>query len=812
MKVQCSCGAKHAFEITPEMRTNPVRFVCPACGADASEFVDGLIRQELGQNATPGGRVISIQAMTETPVPAPSPGLQTRSDSQQTAAAGSASAPLRVRISAPEFSQPEIEAPEPGGPPRCLKHPGELAEEQCRVCSKPICPKCMELFGYVCSPLCKAKADSHGIQVPIYKGQRSLVQARLWRKTAWVGSTVAILAAGLIGFRVWHWFGSAPKEVYSIRFPEPVYSGQTLLAGEDQIIFLRGGTLSRHDMQQKKEIWSSYVLDKDEIKAEVASELKEAKDLIYKANNKTWENVPKMPDREKLAQSLEREAGAAMQLRIRGQNIWVFSARKLVRYDWNTGKSAQEVPLTSSEGALIARGDELLLMNDESGRPVVTSINLNTCDSRKIPMGRDEDAPKVVAGNKAVTAGGRSARGKNLAGLPTGTPGRDAAKVMDPAKVAAQAQHMSLPARIALPAVLANSWSQERALAELDVAPQAKTQSAAAAEKVAQLTVIPTMQGFLEFSARLLEQKAIMHSTMKAPPAKSVLDGPVNVTQSAEVANEILNEMQRSRGGDVVAEDVSRYSVTLRRVGAPETWTGEVIGVPSVIPLQTVTVLAANKVIIVFDQENKKLWQTTNNYNLSSDLSASDERSATYGQGPCVERLGTLYVFDEGVLSAFDLKSGNARWRVPSVGITGLFFDDQGMMYVNTTTGSPDSIKFSHQININQKTTSVVLKVNPANGKILWTASPGALVNYVSGEFIYTVQSYAPEEEEDNPYRPETGFETLPHMKIKRLNPQNGHEMWEHVQNRAPIDVQFEQNTIRLVFKKEVQVLKCLAW
>src|SRR5439155_8595926 len=170
MKVQCSCGAKHAFEITPEMRTNPVRFVCPACGADASEFVDGLIRQELGQNATPGGRVISVQAIAETTAPPSSPEVRIRSASPQTAAA--ASAPLRVRIGAPQFSQPEIDAPEPGAPPRCLKHPGELAEEQCRVCLKPICPKCMELFGYVCSPLCKAKADSHGIQVPIYKGQR----------------------------------------------------------------------------------------------------------------------------------------------------------------------------------------------------------------------------------------------------------------------------------------------------------------------------------------------------------------------------------------------------------------------------------------------------------------------------------------------------------------------------------------------------------------------------------------------------------------------------------------------------------------
>src|SRR6185295_12784101 len=124
---------------------------------------------------------------------------------------------------------------------------------------------------------------------------------------------------------------------------------------------------------------------------------------------------------------------------------------------------------------------------------------------------------------------------------------------------------------------------------------------------------------------------------------------------------------------------------------------------------------------IVLDKENKKLWQSTLNYNIADGLSTLEESSATYGQGPCVERTDTLYVFDQGVLTAFELKTGNARWRLPSVGISGLFFDDRGMMYVNSTTGSPESIKFSHQININQKSVSVVLKVNPASGKILWT-------------------------------------------------------------------------------------------
>ena len=72
------------------------------------------------------------------------------------------------------------------------------------------------------------------------------------------------------------------------------------------------------------------------------------------------------------------------------------------------------------------------------------------------------------------------------------------------------------------------------------------------------------------------------------------------------------------------------------------------------------------------------------------------------------------------------------------------------------------------------------------------------------------MQSFTPDEEEDNPYQQDSGL--LPHLSIKRLNPRNGHEMWEHYQQRAPVDVQFDKNTIRLVFKKEVQVLKCLSW
>src|SRR5205085_2920265 len=98
MKVQCSCGAKHRFEITPEMRTNPVRFICPACGVDASEFVDGLVRQELGQSASPAGRVIQVRALAEAPL---GPAVA-RSGPEIAMPPAASSGPLRVRITTPQ--------------------------------------------------------------------------------------------------------------------------------------------------------------------------------------------------------------------------------------------------------------------------------------------------------------------------------------------------------------------------------------------------------------------------------------------------------------------------------------------------------------------------------------------------------------------------------------------------------------------------------------------------------------------------------------------------------------------------------------
>ena len=74
MKIQCSCGAKYAFDVSPEMAKNPVRFVCPACGLDASDFVNNLVRQELGLAGPAAAAPAPVALPVAIPVqPAPQP-------------------------------------------------------------------------------------------------------------------------------------------------------------------------------------------------------------------------------------------------------------------------------------------------------------------------------------------------------------------------------------------------------------------------------------------------------------------------------------------------------------------------------------------------------------------------------------------------------------------------------------------------------------------------------------------------------------------------------------------------------------------
>jgi len=696
-----------------------------------------------------------------------------------------------------------------------VKNLGHLATEKCFICSKPICPKCMELFGYVCSPLCKAKADSHGIQIPVYQGQKSVVEARQWRKVVWVSSALGTVVAAFLGVWFWYaWFGCMPHPVFSVKFGERKYSGQSVLCGKDnqQIVFLHGGTLARYDIASKKQLWSAKLVDMKQFEKEAEDEIKSIHESNLRARDHGVQDLLRPPEKDKLMKDMERAAESELSLYVRGDKVWVASPGKLTRYDWDSGKATKELAVQSRYGGFISRGDELMMIDSPSRRPIVTHINLQTDECRTDDL-RAPEAAALAAGGTNGPASPRLPRGTEAAGLPL-TPGKDMGKPMDPAKIAEQVSHMSTPAKMALPAVLANSMSQERTLAALqdDNTPAADDDGFGPRSS---FSLIPTKDGFVQFSVKLLESRMVERSAMKPATGKGALEGNVTAGNSLQVAQDLLNEMQRERGGDKVREDESRYQVTIRKPGTQENWTGEVVGPPKLFPLETVNVLTANRAVMVFDKSNKPLWQKPLTHNVVRGLGALDEESATYGQGPCVEHKGSLYVFDEAVLTAFDLKTGNPRWRLPSVGIAGLFFDDKDNIYVNTTTASPDSIKYSKQIDISEKVSNEVLKVDSSNGKVLWRTQPGGLVNYLHGKVILVVQSSGltgPHDDEEDSGGPMSAFTAPPHLRIRRLNPRNGHEVWEYFQERAPLDVGFDNNTVRLVFKKEVQVLKFMTF
>ena len=814
MKFQCPCGAKYAFDVTPEQARQPVQFVCPACELDSSASVNELIRQELGVTTTvpgrapppeiapPPGGAVPATVLAEAPLPQPKLTPRVRVNLGGATATVDAAPVVDMRF--------------------CAKHPGTRTTENCFVCQKPICPKCMALLGYVCSPLCQQKAELQGIVIPVFAGKKSVVEARRWRKIGRVVAVGSVVMVALLGFWIWYaWFGSTPHVAYAVRFALPAYSGQSFLCETNQIVFLHGGTLARHDVKLKKEIWSVELIDKQQIDQEVERILKAMRAAQDRLNNEAPDADPiKIPSPEKLAKEAEKTAAAGLELRVVGRNVWVASPEKLVQYDWATGKPGKEIFMAGGFQGLIARGDELLMMDEKPGKRIVTHINLASGSTRDEEIALPERAAPTNAVASATTKSAKTgtvARGPKkteTAGLPVGVPGRDSGKPLDPGRVEEQASRLSLPAKIALPAVLSVNRAQERTLAELNGPRRARPESPAddGFDATDNFTLVPSGDGYLEFSSRLLEERLVARKAMKAPPKKSALEGPVNMASNTEVQNEILNELQRERVGDTVIEDESRYEVTVRRADGKDAggWTGETIGRPSLFPLKSVNVIAGNKSLFVLDKNNRKLWTSTLSHNVVGEALGEDAAGA---HGPCVERGGTLFVCDQGVLTAFDLKTGNAQWRLPSVGISGLYFDEAGMMYVNSTTAGPESLKYSRQIDLSAKSTGLILKIDPRTGKTLWSRETRGVVAYISGKFIFTLESYRPaDDEDDNPYAVQTGMEIDPFVRIRRLNPGSGQEMWAHFEKRAPLEVRFDRNTIHLVFKKEVEVLKFLAW
>jgi len=494
-------------------------------------------------------------------------------------------------------------------------------------------------------------------------------------------------------------------------------------------------------------------------------------------------------------------------------NIWVASPGKLTRYDWAAGNSVKDVPLPDNVERVTENNGELqLLTRGENDDETLTHVNLASADVRtEVFHGPGESAvPTILAKNSPPGAGLE----------PSSGPG--AGRPLDPQKISQQAQNLTLPGRIALPALLAGAIHRQQVQAALnddnsDRNARALARALGQKRETNQFDLVIGKFDSVQLATKLLEAKEVEHDATKAPK-KRVADGEISTGNETAAINETLNDMQRANGGNLVKEDVSRYQVTLKVPGGAgdSLWTGEVAGQPWVYPLKSVNVITAGKQVIVLDKSNRKLWESTLANNINTEaalLSEMSGKQSRFGDGPCVEHDDQLYVADQVVLTAFNLTTGNVLWRVPSVGVVGLFFDDQGMMYVNTTTGSPDDVKYSKQIDVSRSPEAVVMKIEEKTGKVAWKVSPEGFVAYVKGKYIYTLKSNDPDplDEQDHD-ETAAAIHLSPFMLLMRMNAADGRILWKYPEQRAPLDVQFQDNSIELVFKSSVEVLKFITF
>ena len=111
----------------------------------------------------------------------------------------------------------------------------------------------MELFGYVCSAYCQSQAEKLKIEVPIFGGQKALVERRCWRKVRWVAAAAMVMVLALLGAYSWYYFvGSRPRVLYTMRFPSSEHGNFAKLMSPDQVLLRQGKQLSRYDLRADK--------------------------------------------------------------------------------------------------------------------------------------------------------------------------------------------------------------------------------------------------------------------------------------------------------------------------------------------------------------------------------------------------------------------------------------------------------------------------------------------------------------------------------------------------------------------------------
>jgi|DewCreStandDraft_2_1066082.scaffolds.fasta_scaffold00050_40 hypothetical protein len=667
VKVQCPCGARFAFEVEPVEGRLPVPVHCPECGADATGLANAaLAGWTAGEGVT-----------------------------------ASESGRPRVRLRSERSVDIAAASPRPGespqGPARCPQHPDEPAVERCRVCGRPICRRCMELHGYVCSVLCAGRAEREGIEVPEYAGRRDRVIRRRQRWVRTAAVAVAVLGLGTVGGWVWSkWWGSRPRTVF-------VASVQA-----DEL--------------------SSWELLRPEVL------------LSWNAREAVLRVLPE------------------------GRVLW--------RVPWEDGER-DELPRLLADHPYLCwlRGARLFAIDSRTGQRR-WQVEL---PSPVLGVRWDDQAAVAVSGQ------GRGPRTVTRVELATGAAKREVViptPVPRPLGVALGSE--TRPARVPTAADAAAFLEEDPQ--ETDTAPPRHEFYPAGAEVV-------------EFQTWLIQRNISIREGLKPKEAPSVLESDrLTAGRSWEAVREALDDLRRARTGSVVKEDRSRYGVRLRRwMGTgPTEWTGEIVGPPWWVPLRSVDVLLGATQLLVFEKSGRLRWTAALAFPVSPEIL---QQAETAGHGwPCLEVGPHLCVFDQGMLTCFELTTGRVRWRLPSVGIARVHEHEGRVLYVCTTTATVDDLAHPLQVKLLDKPQPLLLKVEADTGRVLWRQARLADRCFPTGSYLYAWWFS----------RGMSGEGTF--FNLYRLDPRTGVPLWHEYTERWPRRLAFHAHRFLVQWEDRIEV------
>jgi len=301
IKVLCPCGAKFRFEIEPVNGRMPGPVACPTCGGDATELANIVISQQLS-----GAQPVATIMMASTPA-APAP-----------VAAPTARMAYVAPPPQPVAAAPQVASAPPGA--MCPKHRTEISVAECFVCKKPICLKCMEQFGYLCSSYCKGQAETKHLNVPIYEGQIFQKQKAEGRSQNLLIMASIVAVTALLGVYLWYWFiGSRPKQAFRIETLKSVPFLYADWISDDRFFGVTPAKVALFDAKDGTQVWA-LDLPKGEINASKSkSETRGGDDDWFFDFEPTVKLVSK--------------------------DIWVGLPTRVLRLDGQTGKKKAEIIL-----------------------------------------------------------------------------------------------------------------------------------------------------------------------------------------------------------------------------------------------------------------------------------------------------------------------------------------------------------------------------------------------------------------------------------------------------------------------------------